>query len=46
MKFESKDGFNFIQNGLADVMICGATEACIHPVSIGGFSRIRALATK
>ncbi len=27
-------------------MIAGATEACIHPVSIGGFCRMRALATK
>lgn len=33
-------------DGSVDVMICGATEACITPVSIGGFSRMRALSTK
>ncbi|CAF0908398.1 unnamed protein product [Brachionus calyciflorus] len=40
------DGFNFIRNGLVDVMVCGATEACIHPVSIAGFCVMRALASK
>uniref|UniRef100_A0A291LM97 3-oxoacyl-[acyl-carrier-protein] synthase n=1 Tax=Brachionus koreanus TaxID=1199090 RepID=A0A291LM97_9BILA len=40
------DAFNFIRNGLVDVMVCGATEACIHPVSIAGFSVMRALASK
>uniref|UniRef100_T1YTC4 beta-ketoacyl-[acyl-carrier-protein] synthase I n=1 Tax=Herpetomonas muscarum TaxID=5718 RepID=T1YTC4_HERMU len=32
--------------GVVDVMICGATEACITPVSVGGFSRMRALSTR
>ena len=27
-------------------MVCGATEASIHPISIAGFCRMRALATK
>lgn len=27
-------------------MVCGATEASIHPISVGGFSIMRALATK
>lgn len=40
------DAFNFIRNGIVDLMVCGATEACIHPVSIAGFSVMRALATK
>ena len=40
------DAYNFIKSGNVDFMICGATEACIHPVSIAGFSRMRALTTK
>lgn len=40
------DAFNFIRNDIVDVMVCGATEACIHPVSMAGFSVMRALATK
>lgn len=39
------DAYNFIKNNVSDVMISGATEACIHPVSIGGFCRMRALTT-
>ena len=27
-------------------MVCGGTEACIDAVSIGGFSRMKALSTK
>ena len=40
------DAYSMIRYGMADTMVCGATEACIHPVSIAGFSRMRALATK
>ncbi len=40
------DAYKFIKSGIVDLMVCGASEACIHPVSIAGFGRMRALATK
>ncbi|KFM68371.1 3-oxoacyl-[acyl-carrier-protein] synthase, mitochondrial, partial [Stegodyphus mimosarum] len=40
------DAYNFIRNKQASVMICGSTEAVISPISLAGFSRMRALSTK
>ena len=37
------DAFHYIRDGYADVMLCGGTEACVTPLSIGGFTSMRAL---
>lgn len=37
------DGFNFIQNGYADVMVCGGAEALVHPLALAGFARARSV---
>lgn len=39
------DAFRMVQRGDADVMLAGATEACIDAISLGGFSRLKALST-
>ncbi|MBI5666064.1 MAG: beta-ketoacyl-ACP synthase II [Nitrospirae bacterium] len=40
------DAFRLIQNGFADAMICGGTEAVITPLGIAGFTSMKALSTR
>ncbi|GEQ72259.1 hypothetical protein JCM33374_g5946 [Metschnikowia sp. JCM 33374] len=40
------DAYNFIQNGYADVMVCGGAEASLHPLALAGFSRARSVVTE
>ncbi|AKG23329.1 beta-ketoacyl-ACP synthase II [Calothrix sp. 336/3] len=37
------DAFRLVQNGYAQAMICGGTEAAITPLSVAGFAAARAL---
>ena len=40
------DSFRIIQNGDADVMICGGAEATITPTGLAGFCSMRAMSTR
>ncbi|HEX6985544.1 MAG TPA: beta-ketoacyl-ACP synthase II, partial [Planctomycetaceae bacterium] len=40
------DAFKLIQNGLADVMVTGGSEAAITPMGVSGFARMGALSTR
>nr|XP_014098150.2 3-oxoacyl-[acyl-carrier-protein] synthase, mitochondrial [Bactrocera oleae] len=39
------DALRFIRNGDADMILAGSGEACIDPLAIAGFCRLRALST-
>lgn len=39
-------GADLIRRGLADVVVCGGTEAAIHPLPIAGFAAMQALSTR
>mmetsp|Transcript_2909 Transcript_2909/g.6736 ORF Transcript_2909/g.6736 Transcript_2909/m.6736 type:complete len:472 (-) Transcript_2909:29-1444(-) len=39
------DAMRCIQYGDADIMLAGGAEACIDPLSMGGFCRLKALST-
>jgi 3-oxoacyl-[acyl-carrier-protein] synthase II len=40
------DAFRLVQNGYAQAMICGGTEAAITPLGVAGFASARALSTR
>ncbi|MFI5491809.1 beta-ketoacyl-ACP synthase II [Actinoplanes sp. NPDC051859] len=39
-------GLDLIRAGRADVVVCGGTEAVIHPLPIAGFASMRAMSTR
>ncbi|MDO4333225.1 MAG: beta-ketoacyl-ACP synthase II [Eubacteriales bacterium] len=39
------DAFRYIRDGYSEVCLCGGTEACITPLTVGGFTSMKALST-
>jgi 3-oxoacyl-[acyl-carrier-protein] synthase II len=39
-------GLEMIRNGRADVVVCGGTEAAIHPLPLAAFAAMRAMSTR
>lgn len=40
------DAMHMISSGAADVVVAGGAEACIVPLAVAGFARLRALSTR
>jgi 3-oxoacyl-[acyl-carrier-protein] synthase II len=40
------DAFKLIQNNMAEVMVCGGSEAAITPMGLSGFARMNALSKR
>ncbi|OUT23621.1 hypothetical protein CAS74_001947 [Pichia kudriavzevii] len=40
------DSYRFIKDDYADVIVCGASEAALNPVSLGGFARAKSVTTR
>lgn len=41
-----QEGYFLISSGMADIVVCGGSEAAITPLAVAGFCRCKALATK
>ncbi len=39
-------GLRLLRTGLADVVVVGGSEACVHPLPMAGFAQMRALSTR
>ena len=39
-------GLDMIRTGRADIVVCGGTEAAVHPLPIAGFAAMQALSTR
>jgi 3-oxoacyl-[acyl-carrier-protein] synthase II len=39
-------GLGLLRDGLADVVVVGGAEACVHPLPMAGFAQMRALSTR
>ncbi|MCW2777549.1 MAG: 3-oxoacyl-(acyl-carrier-protein) synthase 2 [Frankiales bacterium] len=39
-------GLRLLRSGLADVVVVGGAEACVHPLPMAGFAQMRALSTR
>lgn len=40
------EAFNIVQQGVADVMICGGVESVVTPLTVAGFNSMKALSTR